>query len=97
MHVHTGDIKDLKQGKKETNGVQKGQEFGISFKEAIPTSNDQKLVAEGNSSSSSDEKSASMMMAGNYGAGQPFDQFLVNDEIVALDLVPIERTLNDGL
>jgi len=95
--IWKGEIKDLKQGKKETNGVQKGQEFGISFKEAIPSSNDQKLVAEGNSSSSSDEKSASMMMAGNYGAGQPFDQFLVNDEIVALDLVPIERTLNDGL
>ncbi|PLW40691.1 hypothetical protein PCANC_14449 [Puccinia coronata f. sp. avenae] len=84
--IWKGDIKDLKQGKKETSGVQKGQEFGISFREASSASADSALVP---GAGANDESGAA--------TGQVFDRFEVDDEIVALDLVPIERTLHDGL
>ncbi|WAR52192.1 hypothetical protein PtB15_1B631 [Puccinia triticina] len=92
--IWKGQIKDLKQGKKETSVVLKGHEFGISFKEAeqpIMTSIDESGAT---SNSAKNEESG---LAGSGSGGQVFDRFEVNDEILAVDEVPIERSLNDGL
>ncbi|KAI9611364.1 hypothetical protein H4Q26_008314 [Puccinia striiformis f. sp. tritici PST-130] len=83
--IWKGKIKDLKQGKKESNGVIKGQEFGISFKESINTN---QVVNSSNELTTNTTTTT---------PGQVFDQFEVNDEIIAIEEVAIERTLNDGL
>ncbi|WAQ88355.1 hypothetical protein PtA15_9A482 [Puccinia triticina] len=92
--IWKGQIKDLKQGKKETSVVLKGYEFDISFKEPeqpILSSIDESGAT---SNSAKNEESG---LAGSGSGGQVFDWLKVNDEILAVDEVPIKRSLNDGL
>lgn len=88
QEIWKGLIKDLKQGKRETSSVSKGQEFGISFQED---------PSAGQASSSPSSPIGSSEAHPTATSSASFEGFQVDDEILGLDLVEIPRTLDDGL